>query len=262
MRLDGAVCLVTGASSGIGAATARRLAGSGARVLLAGRDAHRLHEAAGRLGGTALVADLSTARGARQLAEQALAQAGRVDVVVNNAGAGWAGWFDTMPTEDIAALVALNLTAPLLLTRLLLPGMRERSRGHVVLVSSIAGCVGVAREAVYAATKSGLNTFCASLRDELTGTGVGASVVVPGVVDTEFFSRRGTPYQRTSPRPIAPDRVAAAILAAVEGGHAERYAPAWLRLPVRVHGYAPRLFRRLAARSTRAPRPPAGDRPG
>lgn len=258
MRLDDAVCLVTGASSGIGAATARRLAGSGARVLLAGRDPDRVRAAAGQVGGTALVADLSTARGVRALAERALAEAGRVDVVVNNAGVGWAGWFDTMPTEDVAALVALNLTAPLLLTRLLLPGMRERGRGHVVMVSSIAGCVGVAREAVYAATKAGLNTFCDSLRDELGGTGVGVSVVVPGVVDTPFFARRGTPYQRSRPRPIAPDRVAAAVLAAVEGGQAVRYAPSWLRLPVRVHGALPGVFRLLAARSTRAVRPPAG----
>ncbi|HEY9474804.1 MAG TPA: SDR family NAD(P)-dependent oxidoreductase, partial [Mycobacteriales bacterium] len=256
MRLTGAVCLVTGASSGIGAAAAVRLARSGARVLIAGRDTTRLGELAGRLGGQLagipIVADLGHADGPDLLAEQALAQVGRVDVLVNNAGVGWAGGLDTMPPAQIARLVAVNLTAPLVLTRLLLPGMRERGRGRVVMVSSIAGCVGVGWEAVYAATKAGMNAFCDSLHDELAGTGVGVSTVVPGVVDTEFFARRGTPYRRTRPRPIPPARVADAILTAVRGDRAEVYVPAWMRLPARLHGALPGTFRRFAAGASRA----------
>ncbi|HEX5493942.1 MAG TPA: SDR family NAD(P)-dependent oxidoreductase [Mycobacteriales bacterium] len=241
---------MTGASAGIGAATAARLARSGARVLLAGRDAVRLGALADRIGGIPIVADLGRDGAAGLLAEQALARTGRVDVLVNNAGVGWAGDFAAMPPVDIAQLVAVNLTAPLTLTRLLLPAMRERGRGHAVMVSSIAGCVGVAREAAYAATKAGLNGFCDSLRDELAGTGVGVSVVVPGVVDTEFFARRGVPYQRTRPRPIPPERVAAAVVAAVERDRAWVYAPSWMRLPARVHGAFPGVFRWFAARAT------------
>lgn len=242
---------MTGASSGIGAATALRFARAGARLLLSGRDAARLEALAAQTGGTPLVADLGSAGGAEELAREALARAGGVDVLVSNAGVGWAGDFAAMPPADIARLVAVNLTAPLLLARLLLPGMRERGRGHLVMVSSIAGSVGVAREAAYAATKAGLNGLCDSLRDELAGTGVGVSMVLPGVVDTEFFARRGTPYQRDRPRPIPPERVAGAILGAVEGNRGEVFAPAWMRLPARVHGAFPGMFRWFAARATR-----------
>lgn len=251
MRVAGAVCLVTGASSGIGAATATRMARSGARVLLAGRDATRLDALADRIGGTPVVADLGREGGPESLVEQALARAGRVDVLVNNAGIGWAGDLAGMPPADIVRLVAVNLTAPLVLTRLLLPAMCERRSGHVVMVSSIAGCVGVAREAAYSATKAGLNGFCDSLRDELAGTGVGVSVVVPGVVDTEFFARRGVPYQRTRPRPIRPERVADAISVAVRRDRARVHAPAWMWLPARLHGALPGAFRWFAARATR-----------
>ena len=249
------MCLVTGASAGIGAATAVRLARSGARVLLHGRDTTRLGELAGQLGdrlaGIPIAADLGEPDGPARVAEQALAQAGRVDVLVNNAGIGWAGGLHTMPPDQITHLVTVNLGAPLVLTRLLLPGMRERRHGQVVMVSSIAGCVGVGQEAVYAATKAGLNAFCESLRDELVGTGVGVCTVVPGVVDTDFFTRRGTPYRRARPRPIPAERVAAAILTAVRNGRAETYAPAWMRLPARLHGAMPATFRRFAARATR-----------
>lgn len=250
--MAGAVCLVTGASSGIGAATARRFARAGAQVLLAGRDAARLDALAAQTGGTPLVGDLGSAGVAEELAEGALARAGRVDVLVSNAGVGWSGDFAAMPLADIVRLVAVNLTAPLVLARLLLPGMRERGSGHLVMVSSIAGSVGVAREAAYAATKAGLNGLCESLRDELAGTGVGVSTVVPGVVDTDFFTRRGVPYERNRPRPIPSERVADAILAAVRRDRAEVYVPAWMRLPARLHGALPGTFRWFAARATRA----------
>lgn len=251
MRVDGAVCLITGASSGIGAATARHLARRGGRVLLAGRDAARLDVLAEETGGVPLVADLADGTGATTVAEQALAAAGHVDLLVNNAGLGWAGDFATMSTDDIATLVAVNLTAPLVLTRLLLPGMRTRGQGHVVLVSSIAGCVGVGREAAYSATKAGMNAFAASLRYELAGSGVGVSVVVPGVVDTAFFARRGTPYARSRPRPIPADRVALAVLGCVERNRVEAFRPRWLRVPSRLNGATPGVFRRLAARANR-----------
>jgi short-subunit dehydrogenase len=232
--------LVTGASSGIGAATAVAMAQRGARVVLAGRDRANLDAVADRTGGDVLPGDLST--GAADLA----GRAGAVDVLVSNAGEGWSGPLTQMPAETIERVVAVNLTAPVQLTRLLLAGMMERGRGHLVFVGSIAGAVGVREEALYSATKAGLLVFAESLRYEAPGIGV--SVVLPGVVDTPFFARRGTPYTRRRPAPIPPERVAAAIVAAVERGRTESFVPAWLRLPARLRGTAPGPFRVLARR--------------
>ncbi|WP_433417949.1 SDR family NAD(P)-dependent oxidoreductase [Microtetraspora malaysiensis] len=238
MRLAGARVLITGASSGIGAATARVMAAAGARLVLAGRDRERLDAVAAETGGLAVAGDLTA--GVADLA----GRAGPVDVMVGNAGRGWAGPLVTMPDGVAEELVATNLTAQIALTRSLLPGMVERGRGHLVFVSSIAGAVGVRDEAVYAATKAALIAFAESLRYEVPGIGV--SVVLPGVVDTPFFARRGAAYARRRPAPIPPERVARAIVAAVERGRPESYAPGWLRLPVRLRGAAPGPFRALA----------------
>jgi short-subunit dehydrogenase len=242
--------LVTGASSGIGADTARRLAARGAHVLLHGRDQERLKALAVETGGTTLAVELAEPGAPQALAEQALAVSGRVDVLVNNAGLGWAGPLPEMPAADIARLVAVNLVAPIELTRALLPDMLARGSGRVVFVTSIAGRTGVAGEAVYAATKAGVDAFADSLRFELNGTGVEVGVVVPGVVETAFFERRGRPYGRSRPRPVPADRVAAAVVRAVTGGAArgDLYVPRWLRVPVALRGAAPGLYRALATR--------------
>jgi len=249
MRLDGAVALVTGASSGIGAATAAALAAAGASLLLSGRDEARLAEVAGRTGGTALAGDLAAGGGAAGLAARALGAApGGIDVLVNNAGLGWAGPLGEITAGKIAELAAVNLTAPIELTRLLVPGMAERGRGGVAFVSSIAGVTGVRGEAVYAATKAGLSAFAESLAYEVRGSGVAVSVIVPGVIDTPFFSRRGRPYGRARPAPIPAGRVAAAIVSALERGRPVVYVPGWMRFPAWLHGTAPGAFRALAAR--------------
>ncbi|GAA4558776.1 SDR family NAD(P)-dependent oxidoreductase [Planotetraspora kaengkrachanensis] len=261
MGLAGARVLVTGASSGIGAATALALARRRAHLVLAGRDGDRLAEVAARTGGEVVVADLPG--GAAGLA----AAAGPVDVLVSNAGEGWCGPFTQMPEEAVERLVGVNLAAPVHLTRLLLPAMIERGRGHLVFVASIAGAVGVAEEAVYSATKAGLMAFAEALRYELRGLGdsrsgdgsaaprIGVTVVVPGVVDTPFFARRGVPYGRRRPAPIPPERVARAVVAAVERGRAECYVPGWLRLPARLRGASPGPFRMLAGRTAMRGRP-------
>jgi short-subunit dehydrogenase len=227
VKLQGAVCLVTGASSGIGHATAAALTARGARVIALGRDPERLAS----VGERQIVHDL-----AEPLAEHL----GAVDVLVNNAGIG--------ETPDVERLVAVNLVAPILLTRALVPGMVERGRGHVVNVASIAGFVGPREEAVYAATKGGLIAFSESLRYELRGTGVDVTLVAPGVVATEFFERRGSPYARRWPRPIAAERVAEAIADAIERGRDEVFVPAWLGAVARFRGAAPGLFRALTGR--------------
>lgn len=250
MRLRGAVALVTGGSSGIGAATARVLAGAGAQVLVAGRDAGRLADVARQTGGTALAADLATPDGPAGLAEAARQAAGPggIDLLINNAGFGWAGPIGEMTTARTAQLIAVNLTAPIELTRLLLPGMTARGRGHIVFVSSIAGATAVRGEAVYSAAKAGLGYFAESLDHELAGTGVRTSLIVPGVIDTPFFERRGLPYDRRRPAPLPPERVARALAAAVEREQGVVFVPAWLRFPAWLHGTLPGTFHRLAGR--------------
>lgn len=248
MRLAGCVALVTGASSGLGRSTAVALARAGATVLAHGRDAGRLAEVAAQTGAVPLRADLADPAQVRRLAEQALQVAGRVDVLVNNAGIGWAGTFAQMSPEDADRLLAVNLAAPVRLTRLLLPSMLARRSGYLMFVGSIAGRMGVAGESVYSATKAGLDAFAESLRFEVRTAGIGVGVLVPGVVATGFFAHRGQPYQRRRPRPVPADAVAEALVRAVRTGRTERYAPRWLRLPVAVRAAAPGLYRSLASR--------------
>ena len=248
MRVRGAVALVTGASSGIGWATALRLAELGARLILTGRDTERLAMLATMTGGTPLAADLADPAAATGLARAELDAAGRVDLLVNNAGIGHAGRFTAMTGDQVSRAVAVNLAAPIELTRVLLPGMVSRNTGHVAFVTSIAGRTGVAGEAVYSATKAGLDTFAESLRFELADTGVRVGVLVPGVVRTAFFDRRGAPYQRQRPRPQPAARVADALIRSIVTERDESFAPSWLRLPVAVRALAPATYRRLAGR--------------
>lgn len=235
--------LITGGSSGIGAAIAERFAAAGGRLVVLGRDVDRLNALAGRLGAGVLVADLCTPEGL-SLASEAAAE---VDLLVNSAGLGWAGDLAVMGETDIDALVALNLTAPMRLTAAALPGMRARGRGQLVFVSSIAA-VGVGGEAVYAATKAGLRAFAASVRHEVAGQGIGVTTLLPGAVRTPFFDHRGTSYDRRFPRQLDPAQVASALLAAMARGEAEIFVPRWLTVAARVRGAAPELFHRLARR--------------
>jgi short-subunit dehydrogenase len=217
------------------------LAARGATVLAHGRDKAALESVPGA---TPIVEDLAEPGAGARLA----AQAGRVAILVANAGTGFAGRLSTMEDEAIGALVAANLTAPIQLTRALLPDMLDRGQGVLAYVTSIAGRLGVADEAVYAATKAGLDAFAESLRFELRGTGVTVGVLVPGVVATPFFERRGRPYDRSSPRPMPVEPVAAALVRLVETGAAEAYRPRWLRFPVAMRAVAPSLYRGLAGR--------------
>ncbi len=243
---------MTGASSGLGRAAAELLAAKGANVVLHGRDESALRTLADRIGGAAIAVDLAEPDAARRLAAKAVEYAGRVDVLVANAGAGWAGRFSTMDRSRGRELIAVNLTAPIELTRELLPAMLERRSGHLIYVTSIAGRMGVADEAVYSATKAGLDTFAESLRLELRHSEVGVGTFVPGVIATDFFVRRGRPYVRKRPRPLPAELAAAALVRLVETGAAEAYLPTWLRLPVLIRHTTPDVYRRLATRFGRS----------
>lgn len=244
MRLTGGSALVTGASAGIGEQVARLLRIAGAEVVVHGRDPQRTEAVAASVGARAVVADLGTPDGVDALARQA----GQIDVLVLNAGLGHSGSFVEMTQDRIDQLLALDLVGAIRLTRLLLPGMLARGRGHLVFVSSIAARTGVAGEAVYAAAKAGLDAFAESLRLELAGSGVGVGVVVPAAVDTGFFARRGRPYERSSPRPVGAEDVARAVVTAIERDRAEVFVPSWTRVAPTVRALAPAAFRRLSLR--------------
>lgn len=246
-RIGGSICLVTGATGGIGRAVVHELRSRGGEVVASGRDRDALTALAAS-GAATVEADLASPEGPAELARRSLELRGRVDVLVNCAGVGWAGPLQDMEPADIARVIAVDLDAPVRLATLLLPGMIGRGRGHIVNVASIAGHTGVPHEAVYAATKAGLIAFSESLRLEVAGRGVAVTVVSPGVVATRFFDRRGRPYGRSFPRPIGPGRVARAVRDGIERDRAEIFVPGWLTLAARIRGGAPALYRILARR--------------
>lgn len=248
MELSGSTALVTGASGGIGAATARVLADRGVRVVAHGRDQARLTELAEQTRAPFVVADLAQPGGPEQLAERAVRTAGPIEAVIHCAGVGWRGDVGAMSAEDVSRLIAVNLQAPIQLTRALLPTMRAARAGHIAFVGSIAGLTAVCHEAVYSAVKSGLGAFAESLRMELAGTGVGVSTLNPGAVDTGFWDARGCEYHRRIPRPVDPERIARLLVADIEHDRSTRIVPRWLALAPATRALAPGAYRHLAAR--------------
>jgi NADP-dependent 3-hydroxy acid dehydrogenase YdfG len=197
--LDRTVALVTGASSGIGAAAARSLAEHGAAVALVARRAERLEQLAGEIadaGGTAvaLEADVSEQEQARSAVERAVEELGRLDVLVNNAGVMLLGPVVAAPLEEWERMVEVNLlgllyTAHAALPHLLAAAEEEPRRvADMVNISSVAGRMARKGSGVYNATKHGVGAFSESLRQEVTGRQVRVSLVEPGAVDTELQS--------------------------------------------------------------------------
>ena len=169
---------------------------------------------------------------------------GGLDVVVSNAGVGWAGSFAEMTDEEIDELLDVNLRAPGHVAHAALAHLRPGT-GHLVFVGSIAGLLGVAGETWYSATKAGVAMLADTLRAELRAEAIGLSLVIPGVVDTPYFDRRKVPYQRSSPHPVTAQVVGAAIVTAVEQRRDTVIVPEWLGWPARLKGAFPALYRRL-----------------
>jgi uncharacterized protein len=244
VQLQGSTALLTGATGGIGRAIAHALGNRGARVLLSGRRAELLEELRDRLGGPAeaLPADLTEPGAVARLAEQS----GAVDVLVANAGLPGTGRVDDLAPEEIDRALDVNLRAPIQLTRALLPGMLERGRGHVVLVSSLSGKVASMRSAIYSATKFGLRGFAAGVREDLHGSGVGVTVVYPGFVsDAGMFADSGARLPRWVGT-VTPEQVAEAVVEGIERERAEiDVAPLSLRAGTLVGSLAPVTVARL-----------------
>jgi short-subunit dehydrogenase len=179
--------LVTGASRGIGRAVAEAFAAAGSTVALLARSEAPLRELAERLGGTAHPADLLDPAQVSTLLHRVEDEAGPVDVVVNNAGAGRAGALWQLPADELESTVRLNLTVPLELCRQAIPRMLRRGGGQLVNVSSLASLASVAGMTTYAGTKAGLAHASAALRLELKGLPIGVTTVLVGGVPTDLL---------------------------------------------------------------------------
>jgi short-subunit dehydrogenase len=281
--LRGANALLTGAAGGLGRHLAHALAAKGVRLVLSGRHSEPLEELCSQLrqrGASAQVvlADLADVVQTAGLVEQAEATIGPLDLLVNNAGVEVAAAYPAFTDEELATITRVNLIAPMVLTRHVLPGMLARGRGHIVIMSSLAGRGGNAYNVLYATTKSGLVGFTRSLRAELANSPVGASVICPGFVARDGMYAQMQEIGVNAPialRAVEPERVTLAVLDAIANDRPDALVTAWPMRPLfALQELAPRLAERIVTatgvsrffvqlveqtnRSTPSQRPPRG----
>jgi short-subunit dehydrogenase len=175
VKLAGARVVITGASRGIGASLAEECTSRGARVALVARSAEPLAKLAADLGGDAYPADLSDSAVIEPLVARIEAD-GPVDVLVNNAGVDLTGDFTKLPADQIEQLIAINLIAPMLLSRAIIPPMRARGRGHICNIGSMSATNALPGLVPYSTSKAGLSHFTAGLRAELKGSGITTTI--------------------------------------------------------------------------------------
>jgi uncharacterized protein len=221
VKIGGTSVLLTGGSRGLGPFIARALVLRDARVTLAARSADDLEEVRASLDPdrvSAVPGDVTEPADRARMIKAAEEAFGPVDILVNNAGIESVLPFTEYDEDEIRSIVQVNLDAPIQLTRLAMPGMVERGRGHVVNIASLAGKAAVPYNTVYSATKHGLVGFTYSLREELHGTGVSVSVVCPGFVAEAgmFTTWEHGEVPRGSGTLTDPRKVAAAVIRAIE----------------------------------------------
>lgn len=258
MHLSGKLVLITGASSGIGAATARVMARRGARLILVARNQERLQGVAQQLaafGATASVhvADLADPRAIQALADRVATADGCPDVIVNNAGAGrWLTVEETSP-EALQSITSVPYFAAFNLTNRFLPAMRRRGAGHVVNVTSVASRLVWPGAAAYTAARWAMLAFSESLRAELTGTGVGVTVGIFGTVASPYWNHnpgsetRLPLADRSIPR-LSTDDAAEALVHGVERKARDVVRPRRFRLLFLLNALAPAITARMLGR--------------
>lgn len=245
------MAVVTGASSGIGEATALALAGRGAAVMLAARAEEKLRfleREISAAGGRALAmrTDVTDRDSVEAMVERTIEEFGSLDVLVNNAGLGLSGRVAELRAEDLRQVLEVNLIGPLVCIQAALPHMRQE--GRIINISSVVGKRAIPKVGGYCATKSALNALSDALRVEVAGRGITVTSVYPGTTQTAFRenSRRTKDEKRGwRPRGVVPEEVAAKIAAAAESGGRDVYVTLPDRLFVAGTTLAPGLFDRL-----------------
>jgi short-subunit dehydrogenase len=257
MQIEGRTVVVTGASSGIGAATARAMGRAGAHVALVARTESALEAVADQIaarGGTATVipADLSDVNAATAAAEEIRATVGPPDVLVNNAGIGRFLAIEETSPEAAVEMMAVPYFAAFVMTRAFVPAMLDRNAGHVVNVTSAAAYVPWPGSTAYATARWAMRGFSESLATDLHGTGVGVTLVAATTVESPYFehnpgSRERLPTVARLFPTLTPEDVARAIVRGVESERRTVAIPRTFRAALVVHRLWPGLFRRLVA---------------
>ncbi len=244
----GQVVAVTGGARGIGREIARTLAAAGARVAIGDRDEAAAVATAGELDGTVrgFALDVTETDSFRGFLTAVESLWGPIDVLVNNAGVMWVGSFDEEPETATARMLEVNLHGVIRGVRLAAPAMRDRGRGHIVTIASAAARLSPPGESTYAATKHGVLGYLTGVREELRGTGVHLSVIMPSVVATELAAGTSTGAAKL----LQPTEVAAAVLRVVERPRFETTLPRYIGPLVRLAELLPqrlrdRIFRRM-----------------
>ena len=254
--LAGSVVVITGASSGIGRASARLFAGKGASVVLAARREEALGEVAAECeaaGGRALAVptDVADLGAVEELARRAMQEFGRIDVWVNNAGVISFGRFEEVPPEVNRRVVETNLLGAMHGAQAVLPVLRRQGSGVLINVSSGFGLVGSPYQAAYTATKFGLRGLSEALRGELLGTGVSVSCIFPGAVDTPAYRYAGNYSGRAvgpKGRILPAEKVARAIVRNAERPRRESIVGSSVRALTALHALSPALYERAMTR--------------
>jgi len=225
MDLNDACVLITGASRGIGASLARAFAGQGAHVILAARSANEINSLANELNGSSIPLDVTNPEELSGFIERVQSQIAPVDILINNAGIETQEFIEDIEESRLEEVLATNLLAPMRLTRQVLPGMIQRSRGHLLYTSSVAAITPAPGLAAYCASKAGLTRFAETIRMETSGTGVHVTTMHLGPVDTEMWTRvtNNPAFNQAQKRlrrlrmlvDVSPDKVAADAVQAV-----------------------------------------------
>lgn len=224
--------LITGASSGIGAALAEGFAAAGATVGICARRVDRLDEVLERCRvhspeSRRWVVDLADPAAVDRLAVDALDELGGVEILVNNAGIPKRRHVTRLDPDTVETTMAINYLSPIRLTLALLPHMLERNQGRIVNVSSVAATLSSPGEAAYDASKAALSVFSEAMAIDLWDTGIEVLVVYPGLVATELFDVPDNEPLVAGIEPVDTDEVVTAVLAALTNGARQVYVPAW-----------------------------------